>query len=257
MAYYYYLGPGLSDAMSLSLTKAEGEIPPSLQIKNSKGVEIWRSRNRESEIGKQDRKEKEDYDYDYYLEVGKFYLDRIKLNQEKGPYAWKEPVYQKPRFTLQNDGNAIIWFENDFVWAMNERFHGIGARTFDTLTPSQDLRPGECLMSMNMEYACVLQTDGNLIVSTNGREIWSTKTAGSKIRGVYLDADGNLIMRDSDGDVKWQTRGGYTEEAKLVLKNNGDLVTIVAGQTVWSRSQQPEGWKDPKILGTRWGYKAS
>jgi hypothetical protein len=242
--------------MSLTFTRAEGDKSPSLQIRDSKGKELWRSTNRESKIGKQDREDKSEYDAEFYRVTSHSYLTQIENQKEKGPYAWKARTYEEPRFTLQDNGNAIIWFENDVVWDMRERIRGIDPQPKDTLRALQFLRVGDCLMSKNMEYACELQADGNLIMYDNGQAIWSTKTEGTEPR-VYLEEDGNLVVKDGRGNVKWQTRGGYTGEVKLVMQNDGDLVTFAAGQKVWSRYQQPEGWKDPKILGTRWGYKAS
>lgn len=120
----------------------------------------------------------------------------------------------------------------------------------DTLQQNQELLSNSGLISKNKKFTFVLQNDGNLVLYDAKRAVWSTNTSGSKLRlkfettgslnlydGTtvkwYLDPvnsvsggtlklqdDGNLVMADSSGKIRWTSWYGivYNFEKGDTLK---------------------------------------
>ncbi len=112
-----------------------------------------------------------------------------------------------------------------------------------TLSPGQQLKPGEKLTSENGAYILTLQEDGNLCVYNNkngvqGAYVWGTMKHGFKDARFQLNANGNLIVYSGKNDIKWSSntgKKGYNTPTKLVLENDGSLKLYnVSGQVVWT-----------------------
>lgn len=227
---YYYNSPGLSDAKYLTFVHEYyyRHSSPVLQIRNSKGQTIWTSPVRESETGKRDRQRKKEY------EEGEAWARQHGYSRQGGS-AWTEPVYEPPVFSLSDDGTAVIRFENDNVWSSAERPRGTKESVSDTLRVGQSLRAGDSLVSKNGEYRCVYQPDGDLVVSKGDKEIWSTGTGGSAPGNVSQQGDGNLVVWDAQGGLRWQHVGGLAGgDSTTVMQDDGNLVTYVGGKAVWA-----------------------
>ncbi|MDO8616528.1 MAG: hypothetical protein Q7T33_12470 [Dehalococcoidia bacterium] len=57
----------------------------------------------------------------------------------------------------------------------------------DKLTGGQWLYPGQYLMSPNLQYKFIMQTDGNLVLYTrSGQALWASNTWGSTVRGATM-----------------------------------------------------------------------
>jgi hypothetical protein len=220
---YWNSSSGLSDAKYLTFLWEgyynRGRV--ALQIRNSKGAVIWTSPVRESEVGKRDRQSKKEYD------EGEAWARQHGYSRKEGDKGWVQPVYDEPVFKLDNDGKAIIWFENDTVWS---------AAITDTLRVGQSLKAGESLVSLNKAYTCTYQSDGNVVVRRGGQQLWSTGTGGTEPGNVSHHQDGNLCVWDAHGQLKWQHAGGFSGDSWTVMQDDGNLVTYVTGRgAVWAR----------------------
>lgn len=56
----------------------------------------------------------------------------------------------------------------------------------------------------NNGFTLAWQGDGNLVLYSSGKALWSTHTAG-KGAGLYFQGDGNLVIRDSNGQSIWSS----------------------------------------------------
>lgn len=150
-------------------------------------------------------------------------------------YAWFQP-----------DGNLVLYRYSDgaAVWNSGTGLQAISispAANFPTgdgtllpgSTLSSRLYGGQDLYSSNGWYKLSMSTSGNLsIVNKGGKIVWQTSTVGSGATYAQFQADGNLVLYDNSGGVKWQSnRGSYAPNAarRLVLQPDGNMVVYGIG----------------------------
>lgn len=114
----------------------------------------------------------------------------------------------------------------------------------DRLEQDKTLRAGRQLISPNRSFVFIVQPDGNLVVYNRaaagcgnlGCSIWSSGTAGRGITDIYMQGDGNLVLR-SGGNSIWDTKtgGGRFPPYRLQMQDDGNLVIYNSRrQSVWS-----------------------
>jgi len=96
------------------------------------------------------------------------------------------------------------------------------------------------LASVNNRAWLVLQSDGNLVLSTpEGKILWSSKTRGA--HRMTVQRDGNIVLFDRQNRAMWASRTNRASEKAwggnppyLKLQNDGNLVLISGTVPVWS-----------------------
>jgi len=102
----------------------------------------------------------------------------------------------------------------------------------DTLRPGEQLSVGQALVSADGSQALVLQADGELaLFGADGSLRWASGTA---VEGAVLSvaADGDVVLAGPDGSVVWRTETSGSPGARLVLQDDGDLVVRDAQDAV-------------------------
>lgn len=100
----------------------------------------------------------------------------------------------------------------------------VALRHSSTLATGQRMQSGDApLRSVDGRYALTLQSDGNLVLSRNdGVTLWSTRTtSGSRLTN---QDDGNLVLRTADGTPLWSSGTWAGGPSHLFLQNDGNLV---------------------------------
>jgi hypothetical protein len=103
-----------------------------------------------------------------------------------------------------------------------------------------DNRRAPHLASRNNRAWLVLQSDGNLVLSTPaGKILWSSKTRGAA--RMMVQKDGNIVLFDRQNRPFWGSKTNRASEAAwggnppyLKLQNDGNLVLISGRVPVWS-----------------------
>jgi LysM repeat protein len=103
----------------------------------------------------------------------------------------------------------------------------------DTLTEGQKLVRGESLVSNNGAYSLTLQDDGNLVLATWGKQLWSTSTDGQDVVRAEVQSDGNFVLYTADKPV-WHTDTKGKKRVKLVIQDDRNLVLYAADGPAWS-----------------------
>ncbi|MDX6502515.1 MAG: hypothetical protein QOG23_5779 [Blastocatellia bacterium] len=103
----------------------------------------------------------------------------------------------------------------------------------DTLTEGQKLVRGESLVSKNGAYSLTLQDDGNLVLATWGKPLWSTSTNGQDVVRAEVQGDGNFVLYTADKPV-WHTDTKGKKRVKLVIQDDRNLVLYAADGPAWS-----------------------
>jgi pseudomonalisin len=122
---------------------------------------------------------------------------------------------------------------------------------------------GTTLRSPSGQYRLTMQSNGDAVVSGNGRALWSTGTSAYPGATLRLESSGYMHVVDRSGQVRWSVGRAGSGALSLRLTNTGDLVlsrggaaiwhdgapgadtltpsaTLTAGQAVWDRSGKVE-----------------
>lgn len=128
-------------------------------------------------------------------------------------------------FVLQTDGNLVIYQGYTPRWASGYSApDGLRYRGTDYLYPGQVLNVNEYLRSSDKRYSLLLRSDGNLIAYGPGfHEIWSSGTAGSGGRYLYVQTDGNLVIYNSAYRPVWATTP-KSNPGKFYMQSDGNVV---------------------------------
>ena len=105
----------------------------------------------------------------------------------------------------------------------------------DRLDAGQELHMDERLTSANGQFALVLQTDGNLVLSEGGEAVWASGTDGREVTNVIMQEDGNLVLYAANGEPVWASQTDGTNGAYLLLQDDRNLVIYSAdGNPIWA-----------------------
>ena len=114
---------------------------------------------------------------------------------------------------------------------------------YDRMLPGQVLRPGESLVSSNQAWSLVMQSDGNLVLSSaQGKRQWSSFTSGSGSTAT-MQADGNFVVRDGRGILQWSTQTSGSGSVVRVL-TTGNVAVYQGSVVTWAITggPAPSGW---------------
>jgi hypothetical protein len=104
-----------------------------------------------------------------------------------------------------------------------------------TLPTGSYLDPGQYLSSADLRHQLVLQGDGNLVLYTSGRPVWSTSTMGTPNPRLVMQGDGNLVLYAQGGRPVWATMRTSSGASTLVLQDDRNLVTYsLSGAPTWA-----------------------
>ncbi|MFF5711811.1 FG-GAP-like repeat-containing protein [Streptomyces sp. NPDC012756] len=86
----------------------------------------------------------------------------------------------------------------------------------------------------------VMQSDGDLVLSTHGKRVWATHTAGHTGAVARMQGDGNLVVYSVDGSTTlWESGTADQRDGYAVLHGRGVLVIYNAiGQGQWTSGTQ-------------------
>jgi Glycosyl hydrolase family 99 len=101
------------------------------------------------------------------------------------------------------------------------------------LNSNSYMEPGAYVYSPNRQYKSGLSETGNFVLTDKlGNILWSTETGGG-VR-LFLQSDGNLVLKDTSKQTVWKSQTHANEGAVLVVDDAG-MISIVsnAGTKVW------------------------
>jgi hypothetical protein len=108
----------------------------------------------------------------------------------------------------------------------------------DQLDPGQSLNPGQFLTSENGRFKFILQPDGDICLyqlqPPLPDPVWKSGTTGQGITILTMQADGNLVGRDSGGHDIWHTGTWGNEGAFLEVL---DIGKVQVAKPLWSEPE--------------------
>lgn len=133
--------------------------------------------------------------------------------------------------TRQLTYNVTDW-PNDFIHIADiapggTGWPGVGSATFlgsDHLNPGQVMRSSQYILSGNVQYVLIMQSDGNLVEYHYQSAVWANGKNGNP--GAYLgvQSDGNIVEYTASGSPIWATNTNGQSLAYLVMQSDGNLV---------------------------------
>jgi nucleoid-associated protein YgaU len=115
----------------------------------------------------------------------------------------------------------------------------------DTLTEGQKLVRGESLVSNNGAYTLTLQEDGNLVLASRGKPLWTTSTDGQNAVRAEVQSDGNFVLYTADKPI-WDSHTRGKKNVRLVLQDDRNLVLYAADGPAWSTKTETDAPPPPE-----------
>lgn len=129
------------------------------------------------------------------------------------------------RLVLQTDGNMVVYSaSNTVLWATYTIQNPDHLAYVNTSFTSGRMYPGQSLDTANRRLHLVFQPDGNLVLYSPTRALWSTGTDGRQAAFLALQADGNLVLYDRNSSPIWNSGTSGRSNLQLVLQEDGNLV---------------------------------
>jgi len=91
----------------------------------------------------------------------------------------------------------------------------------------------QILYLANGEFVAGVTNQGDFVLQhKNGTTIWS---AGAENRGIrlYVQPDGNVILRNSTYGAVWTTNTNGNPGAQLVIDDGGQIAVVVGTLAIW------------------------
>lgn len=86
------------------------------------------------------------------------------------------------------------------------------------------LTAGQSISTANGKHVLIYQTDGNLVLYTNGSARWASNTSGRSTNIAVMQTDGNFVVYDAANVPRYYTSTQGTPGAYLELGGDGSLV---------------------------------
>lgn len=173
---------------------------------------------------------------------------RTSENRVFGPYGGKGG---KPFCEVADEGAHIAgFFGSEFITEDYIRephvktvtgLAGLGV-VFIPQEPGR-LMPDQPVYSPDGAYYLVYQQDGNLVLyrASDQKVWWVAKDAYGFNGRCFLQDDGNLVIFDATGYVRWASNSGGHKGASLTVQNDGNaVIKDETGAVVWSTQKGRE-----------------
>jgi len=108
----------------------------------------------------------------------------------------------------------------------------------DELLPGESLLVGQALMSVDNRYLAVMQPDGNFAVyDLDNDQLVMQSNTNDGTKATFGD-DGNFIVHNGEGRVRWHLGVESDDPARLVMGVNGELTMYdSADGTIWNSAE--------------------
>jgi hypothetical protein len=99
---------------------------------------------------------------------------------------------------------------------------------------NQALNIGQFITSADGRYRLFMQDDGNLVLYSINRALWSSGTAGRPAVKVIMQGDGNLVLYDAQNKAYWASGTAGRGVSSLIMQSDGNLVIYdSSGHPTW------------------------
>lgn len=150
----------------------------------------------------------------------------LVLYSGNGVALWSSQTDGNPgaRIVLQTDGNVVIYtVGNVALWSTSTVSNPDHLSNINNTLSTGRLYPGQGIDTADRRFHLMLQPDGNLVLYSPTRALWSTATDGKSVAFLALQDDGNLVLYAKSGKPLWYS-GTRGNTLRLVAQPDGNLV---------------------------------
>jgi hypothetical protein len=161
----------------------------------------------------------------------------LVLYDKVGQPKWFSGTGGNPnaRAVLQSDGNLVLYSSNGVpIWSTLTNSIPSYSHTVLHSLNSGVLLPQQSLQTANRKRKLLMQRDGNIVLYSSGKPVWTPLTQGNPGATAVMQADGNLVVYSNSGRPLWASFTHNHPGARLVLQDDGNLVIYSAGNVpIW------------------------
>lgn len=146
------------------------------------------------------------------------------------------PTHPGAYLKLQSDGNLVLYDSSNVAYWNSVTFQTPDNLSYvNTTLRSATMFQGQQLETADRRFRLAFQQDGNLVLYSPNRALWSANTHGKGAKRVTLQADGNLVVYDGSGRAIWNTLTFGNGPSQLVVQQDGNLVLYNgSGRATWN-----------------------
>lgn len=165
------------------------------------------------------------------------------LYDNNGSALWHTQSNGNPgsELRLQSDGNIVLYSaSNTALWnSSTVQNPSLLSMVNRSLWPRYQLYKNQSLETADKKYRLTLQSDGNLVLYSATKALWSTRTNGKDSHYAVMQTDGNFVLYDTLGRALWNSRTPRNPGSSLQLQFDGNLVIYSKqGKAIWYTSTQ-------------------
>lgn len=144
--------------------------------------------------------------------------------------------HQGASLSLQTDGNLVVYDSNNSpLWYTATVVNPTNLGYTNAILSVGDMYPGQSLQTANRKYEFILQLDGNLVLYSNGKPLWSSVTHGQSVSRLSMQGDGNLVLYTANNVATWYSHTYGNGPSSLVMQDDGNAVVYnVPGFATWN-----------------------
>jgi len=109
-----------------------------------------------------------------------------------------------------------------------------GSLAAGELRPGQTLGSGGQLRTADGLVLLTLQSQGDLVLTRSGSQVWRSNTAANPGARLVMQTDGNLVLRSTSGRALWNSGTPSHPGAGMGLVTNGSFTVALANATLWA-----------------------
>jgi hypothetical protein len=150
---------------------------------------------------------------------------------------WSTSTAGSPSSTLklQSDGNLVIYnVDNRAIWNSGTWLSQAQLTQMNSTFTTGVLYRGQQLYSPNGKYRAILQSDGNFVLYSPSRALWSSNTWNTAAKSLAMQADGNLVVYTESRQPLWNSNTWRRGASRLKMQDDGNLVIYSStGVATW------------------------
>lgn len=106
----------------------------------------------------------------------------------------------------------------------------------NSICVNEPLEINQSIYSENGKYRLTMQANGNLVLFSNGKVVWTTNTAGTSFGRFRMQDDGNIAIFSHDRNiVRWNLERSFPSPYGFVLQNDGNMgIYNTANRPIWA-----------------------
>lgn len=126
---------------------------------------------------------------------------------------------------LQSDGNLVIYnVDNRAIWNSGTSLSKTQLMQLNSTLTTGVIYRGQQLYSPNGKYRAILQPDGNFVLYSPNRALWSSATCGKPVKSLAMQSDGNLVLYTENSQALWHSHTWTRGVSRLTMQDDGNLV---------------------------------